>query len=49
MFEGKYTFAKIVHHPGSIIPERSYLRSALGEMSGLIQSEIEKAAREAVR
>lgn len=29
---GKQVFAKIVHHPGSKMPERSYLRSSLADM-----------------
>lgn len=31
LFDGKRAFARIVHHPGSQIPERSYLRSALDD------------------
>jgi phage gpG-like protein len=33
MFNGKQFFARRVQHPGSLIPERSYLRSALEERS----------------
>lgn len=29
---GKKVFAKIVHHPGSVMPERSYMRPALEDM-----------------
>jgi phage gpG-like protein len=29
---GVQVFAKVVHHPGSTIPERSYLRSTLADM-----------------
>jgi phage gpG-like protein len=29
---GKTVFAKVVHHPGSHIPERSFMRSSLKEM-----------------
>ena len=32
MMGGKKVFAKIVHHPGSKMPERSFLRSSLGDM-----------------
>jgi phage gpG-like protein len=42
------TFARIVHHPGSHIPERSYLRSSLEEMAPVIQSELRAAVREAL-
>jgi phage gpG-like protein len=49
MMHGKQVFAKIVHHPGSKIPERSYLRSALSDMKQQIVTELEQATREAVR
>lgn len=49
MMEGKEVFAKIVHHPGSRIPQRSYLRSSLADMRETIRSEIAQAVREAVR
>ena len=45
MMEGKTVFAKIVHHPGSLIPERSYLRSALSDMQNQIVSELEQAVQ----
>lgn len=32
LMEGKLQFAKVIHHPGSNIPARSYLGSALDEM-----------------
>lgn len=32
MVGGKQVFAKVVHHPGSQMPERSYMRSALADM-----------------
>jgi hypothetical protein len=42
---GDMVFAKVVHHPGSKIPERSYMRSALFmEKSNIIQM-IENAVR----
>jgi len=37
MFNGKQFFARRVQHPGSLIPERSYMRSALAERSEDIQ------------
>lgn len=40
MMHGKEVFAKIVHHPGSKMPERSYLRSSLEEMAPRIESEM---------
>jgi phage gpG-like protein len=43
---GKQIFAKIVHHPGSRIPERSYMRSGLMDMSDEIVSGIREAALE---
>ena len=33
---GKEVFAKIVHHPGSVMPERSYMRSSLEDMKDTI-------------
>ena len=42
---GKKIFAKIVHHPGSVIPERSYLRSALADMEDEIVAEATEAVR----
>ena len=33
---GKEIFAKIVHHPGSVMPERSYMRSSLEDMKDSI-------------
>ena len=32
MWGGKQVFFKSVNHPGSVMPERSFMRSALGEM-----------------
>lgn len=42
---GGWVFAKRVNHPGSKIPERSYLRSALAQMKDQIVSDIQDAAR----
>jgi len=40
---GETVFARIVHHPGSTIPERSYLRSSLADMAGVIAGELKAA------
>ena len=42
---GGEVFAKVVHHPGSKIPERSYMRSSLAEMRAEIVADIQQAAR----
>src|SRR5579872_2160800 len=44
---GATIFAKRAHHPGSVIPERSYLRSSLAEMSAEIVAALADAPREA--
>lgn len=41
---GETVFAKVVHHPGSQMPERSYLRSGLYDRA----SDIEEDARQTV-
>jgi phage gpG-like protein len=46
MVGGVRRFARKVEHPGSLIPERSYLRSALDEMSGDIVAGLSDAAAE---
>jgi len=43
---GALRFARRVEHPGSLIPERSYLRSSLDEMSGTIVAALAEAAAE---
>ncbi len=43
---GALRFARRVEHPGSLIPERSYLRSSLDEMSGEIVAALAEAAAE---
>jgi phage gpG-like protein len=43
---GALHFARKVEHPGSMIPERSYLRSSLEEMSGEIVQTLAEAAAE---
>ena len=40
---------KKVMHPGSVFPERSFMRSALREMEPEIRKEFEKAIREGVK
>jgi len=45
---GAVIFAKRVDHPGSVIPERSYLRSSLVEMADEIVAGLAEAAREAL-
>ena len=45
--DGAPRFARKVDHPGSLIPERSYLRSSLDEMSGEIVAALAEAATEA--
>lgn len=44
MVGGVLRFARKVDHPGSLIPERSYLRSTLDEMSGDIVAGFADAA-----
>jgi phage gpG-like protein len=48
MAGGALRFARKVKHPGSLIPERSYLRSSLEEMSGEIVAALTEAATEAL-
>ena len=43
---GARRFARRVEHPGSLIPERSYLRSSLDEMSGAIVAALAETAAE---
>jgi len=49
MMGGKDVFAKRVNHPGSVMPMRSYLRSALADMRAEIASGMEQAVRQAVK
>lgn len=46
---GQRVFAKIVHHPGSQIPERSYLRSALADMASEIGASLKQVVVEALQ
>jgi phage gpG-like protein len=48
MVGGALRFARKVEHPGSVIPERSYLRSSLDEMSDDIVAALADAARESL-
>lgn len=41
---GERVFARRIHHPGSRIPERSYLRSSLADMAAQIAAELKGAA-----
>ncbi len=45
---GALRFARRVQHPGSLIPERSYLRSTLDEMSDEIVATLTDAAAESL-
>lgn len=49
MFNGKLTFARRVHHPGSVMPERSFMRSGLSDMKEKIISELTATVREAAQ
>jgi phage gpG-like protein len=44
----RLVFAKRVQHPGSVIPERSYLRAALADLAGEGSDEIASSVSEAV-
>lgn len=48
MAGGEQVFAKVVHHPGAHIPERSYLRSSLAEMADAIESGMKSAVLDAL-
>jgi len=43
---GETIIRRRVHHPGSVMPERSFLRSALRDMDPQIKTEIEAALAE---
>lgn len=45
MVGGKVVFAKSVNHPGSKIPERSYLRSSLAELRAKLEADIFQAGQ----
>lgn len=40
---GKQVFASVVHHPGSIMPERSFMRTALADKERVIRTELQQA------
>jgi phage gpG-like protein len=46
---GKQIFAKIVHHPGSKMPERSFLRSSLADQATEIMDGLRSATLKAMR
>ena len=46
---GQQVFARHVHHPGSHIPERSYLRSSLAELAPVIAAEMKAAVLAAMQ
>jgi phage gpG-like protein len=46
---GQTVFFKRVNHPGSHMPERSFLRSALEENAGSIRDALERAVAEGVK
>ena len=46
--DGAMVFRKVVHHPGSKMPERSFLRSTLTEQAEQIQERIVTAAKGAL-
>jgi phage gpG-like protein len=48
MAGGKQVFAKVVHHPGSQMPQRSFLRLSLTEMRAEIEGGLKEAVREGV-
>ena len=45
---GRKVFARVVHHPGSQMPERSYMRSSAAELHAHIAEEVAEAARQAL-
>lgn len=46
---GKTVFARKVNHPGSKMPERSFLRSSLRDMSEQISREMKESVIQAIR
>lgn len=49
MIGGRQVFAKIVHHPGSQMPERSFMRSSLADMAEEITAGLRQAAVEGLQ
>jgi phage gpG-like protein len=48
MMGGKQVIVKSVHHPGSVFPERSFMRTSLNEMTPQIRDAFENAVSEVV-
>lgn len=48
MMGGKQVFAKVVHHPGSTMPERSYMRSGLADMKDEISDRLTAAVKRGI-
>ena len=46
---GELQFAKVVHHPGSKMPQRSFLRAALDRMAPEIRDRLQQAMNEATK
>ena len=46
---GKMVFAKIVHHPGSKMPERSFMRSSLSDNAQYISDEMALTVNKSVK
>jgi phage gpG-like protein len=46
MMGGQQIFAKVVHHPGSKMPERSFMRSSLDDMAATIIDELHASIQE---
>lgn len=49
MMGGRQVFAAVVHHPGSHIPERSFMRSSLGDMAAEIETGLKSAVVEGMQ
>lgn len=49
IMNGKRVFFKKVNHPGSVMPERSFMRSSLRDMRSEIIDDITKAVEKATR
>lgn len=49
MIGGKQVFAKRVNHPGSRMPQRSFMRSSLKDMAPQIRAGMEEAVKGAVQ
>jgi phage gpG-like protein len=49
MMGGKQVFFRKVNHPGSVMPQRSFMRSSVNDMRTVIIDEMTRAVREAVK